>query len=74
MIKVSTVLDTSKQDFGIISSETGSLPGPGDYAIYGHSISINVLSVYPRQLTGSFFKDGCSFHNPRSTKVKVLAL
>lgn len=73
MIKVSTVLDTSKQDFWIISSEAGYTPGPGGYAIYGHSILINVLSVYPRHLTGSCFKDGCSFHNPRGTKGKVSA-
>lgn len=74
MIKVSTVLDTSKQDFWIISSKAGYSPGPGGYANYEHSILINVLSVFLRHLTDSCFEDECSFYNPRGTKGKVLAL
>lgn len=71
MIKVSTVLDTNKQDFWIISSETRHPLGSWGCAIYGYSILINVLSVYPKHLTGFCFEDGCSFYNPRSIKGKV---
>ena len=57
--------------FWFISRETGHPLGPGGYAIYRHSILINVLSVHPGHLTASCLQDGCSLHNAGSTEGEV---
>ena len=57
--------------FWFISRGTRHLLGLGGYAIYRHSILINVLSAYPGHLTGSCLQDGCSLHNPGSTEGEV---